>query len=134
MADTPKKKRVLRKAETVREKAAKSSVEKPEKPRRIRKVASKVAAPFMWASRIGSREWYLPMPDNKAGNFLNKKRRFTPGYFRSAWKELRQVNWPTRKETWKLTLAVFLFAIFFGVILAITDYGLDKIFRRILLQ
>lgn len=133
MAQSKSKKRVLKKPETVRERVEKSSVEKPQKTKRIRKVAKKVSKPFLWASSIGQKEWYVPMPDNKTGRFLNKKRRFTPGYFRSAWKEVRQVTWPSRKETWKLTLAVFMFATIFGVILAITDYGLDKLFRRILL-
>jgi preprotein translocase subunit SecE len=128
-----KKKRVLKKPETVRERAVKSTEEKPAKKRRIRSAAKKIAKPFMTVSRIGSREMYLPMPDNKAGNFLNKRRRWTPGFFRSAWKEMKFVTWPTRKETWKLTFAVFAFAIFFALLLGITDYGLDKIFRRILL-
>jgi preprotein translocase subunit SecE len=133
MADK-KKKRVLRKPETVRQRADKAASEKPQKKRRIRNAAHKVSKPFRWASSIGSKEWYLPLPDNKAGRFMNKRRRLTPAFFVSAWKELRQVTWPTRKETWKLTFAVFIFAIFFGVLLAITDYGLDKLFRRLLLQ
>jgi preprotein translocase SecE subunit len=57
-----------------------------------------------------------------------------PRYFRNAFKELRQVTWPTRRETWKLTFAVLIFAIVFGAMVTITDYGLDKVIRRIVLR
>src|SRR5581483_1834266 len=54
-------------------------------------------------------------------------------YLRNSWKELRAVTWPTRKESRRLTLAVILFAVVFGVLIAAVDYGLDKLFKRILL-
>jgi preprotein translocase subunit SecE len=59
---------------------------------------------------------------------------FLIGYFKNSWKELRQVTWPGRKETWKLTFAVFMFAIVFGTIIALVDYGLDKVFRHLILK
>jgi preprotein translocase SecE subunit len=55
-------------------------------------------------------------------------------YIRNSWRELRQVTWPTKKESRRLTLAVIIFAIVFGVLIAVVDYGLDKIFKRILLK
>lgn len=55
-------------------------------------------------------------------------------YVRSSWRELRQVTWPNRRETAKLTVAVFLFAIVFGAFIALVDYGLDKVFEKILLS
>lgn len=57
-----------------------------------------------------------------------------PRYFRNSWRELRQVTWPNKKESRRLTLAVMLFALLFGIAIAIVDYGLDKIFKRILLK
>jgi hypothetical protein len=51
----------------------------------------------------------------------------------SAWKELRQVTWPGRKETRQLTLAVFVFATVFGLMVTLTDYGLDKVFKKVIL-
>lgn len=57
-----------------------------------------------------------------------------PRYFKNAWRELRQVKWPTRKETIQLTLAVFAFALVFGTLITITDYGLDRLFKRLLLK
>lgn len=57
-----------------------------------------------------------------------------PRYFRNSFKELRQVKWPTRRETWKLTFAVLIFATVFGFIITLTDYGLDKVIKRIVLR
>ena len=55
-------------------------------------------------------------------------------FVRSSFRELRDVVWPNRRQTTQLTLAVFVFAIVFGIIISVTDYGLDKIFKQILLK
>lgn len=134
MADGPRKKRKLRAAsETVRERAE-SKASSPAKPRRIRRTVKTVGRPLRAARRVGAKEIYLPMPDNRFGRFLNKRRYFIPRYFRESWQELRLVSWPNRRETTKLTLAVFTFAIIFGFLVSITDYGLDQIFKRVLLK
>ncbi len=57
-----------------------------------------------------------------------------PRYFRNSFKELRQVKWPDRRQTWRLTFAVLVFALVFGFLVTITDYGLDKVIRRIVLR
>jgi preprotein translocase subunit SecE len=57
-----------------------------------------------------------------------------PRYFRNSWKELRLVVWPNRRETRRLTTAVLIFAVIFGVMIAIVDYGLDKLFKKIILK
>ncbi len=57
-----------------------------------------------------------------------------PRYFRNSWKELRLVVWPSRRESWRLTSAVLIFAVIFGVMIAIVDYGLDKVFKKIILK
>ena len=128
-----KRKLSIKKAPTVREQAKKSQDTKPKK-RHLRTATAKAAKPFKAAKRVGKKEYYLPMPDNKAGRFMNKKRRVTPQYFVGAWHELKLVTWPNRKETTKLTIAVVLFAVVFGLMIAIVDYGLDKIFRSLLLK
>ncbi len=118
MADSPAKpKRRIRKVETVREQAEKQRQEKT-KRRRVRQAASVAAWPFKWL------------------RFLNNRvtRILIPRYIRNSFKELRVVVWPNRKETTQLTIAVFAFAIIFGVLITITDYGLDKIFKKILLK
>lgn len=54
------------------------------------------------------------------------------GYFKGAWKELRQVHWPTRRATWGLTGAVLLFSLFFVVFITGLDAGFKFLFEQIL--
>jgi preprotein translocase SecE subunit len=139
MADDQEKdspKRMLKKRpESFRERAEKAQT-KTDKPRRlrIRKTATSIGKPVKKAAEIGGKEYYLPMPDNRVGRFMNKRRRWIPAYFRNSWKELRLVEWPDRKSTAKLTLAVFIFALVFGTLVAFADYGLDKLFRKVILK
>jgi preprotein translocase SecE subunit len=129
----PKKKRRIRQAETVRQKAEKSAA--PEKKsRRVRRVISTAAKPVKAAHKTGKKEYYLPIPETRIGKFLNKRRRFIPSYFRNSFNELKEVKWPNRKQTVQLTLAVFAFAITFGAIITVVDYILDKIFKNILIK
>lgn len=129
-----KKKRVLKKTETVREKASKQTDAAP-KPRRVHKATGAVKRPISAARRIGQKEYHpIKLPDNRLGRFLTKNRRVTPRYFRESWAELKQVTWPNRKETTSLTLAVVAFALVFSVMIGIIDYGLDKIFKTLLLN
>lgn len=133
MAET-KKKRVLKKTETVREKATKKTEVAP-KTRRLHKATAQAKRPLSAARRLSGKEYHpIKLPDNKLGRFLTKNRRLMPSFFRDAWAELRQVVWPTRRETAKLTLAVFIFAISFGALIAIVDFGLDKFFHNLLLK
>lgn len=124
---TAKKPRVLKK-QTIRQK-----MDAPKGNKRESGVAFIKRRVALFISLL-KKEIYLPLPENKTGKFLNKKRSFTPKFLRNAWAELRQVTWPSRKETWKLTTSVFLFAIIFGLIVALTDYGLDKIFKKVILK
>lgn len=57
-----------------------------------------------------------------------------PRYFINAWRELKQVSWPNSKETRRLTLAVFIFAIVFGTVVSIVDKGLDEFFKKVILK
>lgn len=129
-----KKKRVLKKVETVRDKASKQTSPKT-KTRRLHKATGVVKKPVTAARRIGKKEYHpIKLPDNKLGNFLTKTRRFTPRYFRDAWAELKQVTWPNNRETINLTLAVFAFAILLSALIGVVDYGLDKAFKALLLN
>jgi preprotein translocase SecE subunit len=132
--ETKKKKRKIRSAsESVRERAvAKSNT--PEKKRRVQKTAKTISKPFKAVRRVGGKTYFLPLPDNRLGRFMNKRRYFIPRYFKESWQELKQVTWPDRKETTKLTLAVFTFALIFGILVAVTDYGLDQLFKRTVLK
>lgn len=55
-------------------------------------------------------------------------------YIYTSWQELRDVTWPSRSEGRRLTTAVILFAIVFGALVAGVDWGLDKIFKQLLLK
>jgi len=55
-------------------------------------------------------------------------------YIRSSWQELKQVTWPTKREGRRLTTAVIIFSIIFGALIAVVDYGLDKLFKQLLLK
>lgn len=57
-----------------------------------------------------------------------------PTYLRTSIVELKDVTWPNRLKSRQLTTAVLIFAVVFGIVVAIVDYGLDKLFRNILLK
>lgn len=54
------------------------------------------------------------------------------GYFKGAWLELRQVRWPSRKQTWSLTLAVLLFSVLFGAMIFLIDALFVWIFNKVI--
>lgn len=44
-------------------------------------------------------------------------------YLRDSWREIRQVRWPNRKATWKMTIAVLIYcAIFFAFIILLDTF------------
>lgn len=128
-----KKKRTVKKSETVREKANKQRNGDDKQPRRISRATKKVTSKAGDVAKKGRKHYYLPLPDNKAANWLNKPRHIVPGPIRRAWQELKGVTWPNRSETFRLTVAVLLFAMFFGSLIAAIDYGLEIVFERIIL-
>jgi preprotein translocase SecE subunit len=130
------KKPRVRKAETIRQRnerviartEAKANKQPQRRLRRIIAIAFKPIGKFLY--RIS---WPLRLrPVRFIGRVLG--RIFWPRYFRNAYKELRQVHWPSRRETWKLTFAVLIFAITFGGLAAGTDFVLDKVIRRIVFR
>src|SRR3989344_2304916 len=106
MAQKKAVKRQVKTTDSVREKATKT-VKKPEK-RVSRSTTIKLVKPFRFLRFI------------------------VPPYFRNSWRELKQVSWPSKKQTWQLTVAVFIFALGFAAFITILDWGLDKVFKRIL--
>ena len=134
MAESKKKLVVKRKRETVREKAVKSSAKKDKTPR-IRKLADTASKTKGKVSGILSKE-YTPFKtgDSKAGQFLGKSHRFTPMYFVESFRELKNVTWPDKKTTAKLTLAVFIFSFVLAAIVKGLDFGFEKLFRDVILK
>lgn len=122
---------VKKPATSMRDSAAKSRA-KSDKPKRVRKAADAAKKPVGKVGLALTKEYHL-IPPKDDGNFFTKSRKLTPGFFRSAWAELRQVTWPGRKETWRLVFAVFVFALILGVVIAVLDYGLEKLLREVIL-
>ncbi len=54
------------------------------------------------------------------------------GYFRGAVRELRQVRWPDRKTTWKLTFTVIGYVILIAVTIMLLDALFTFIFNKLL--
>lgn len=52
---------------------------------------------------------------------LRRLRPRLPKYFKESWTELRKVTWPSRREAWKLTLAVFIFSGVFTLFIVLVD-------------
>ena len=53
-------------------------------------------------------------------------------YVKGAWYELRQVRWPDRRETWKMTGALLAFTLFFVVVILLLDAGFSELFKLIM--
>lgn len=128
MADETEKskRRTVKKVESIREKTVKA-VSDSKQPRRLQATTRRVGAPFRASGRAVG----------KLGKF--KVFRIiglilVPPYFRNSWRELRQVTWLKPRESVRLTYAVIAFAAIFGVAVALLDYGLDKIFKQVLLK
>lgn len=125
--------RIRKSAPTVRERveAAKVKDETP-KPKRIRGSIARRSAPLKKLS-IGSRR-PVRIAKKPLGFAARGLKWLVPRYFINSWRELRQVHWPNRKETWRLTLAVFVFAVVFGALVAGVDKSLDEIFKKVVLK
>jgi preprotein translocase SecE subunit len=139
MTDKPSEtaKRRVKNPETFRERALKAA-NTPDKPKvrsRIRSRSGKITSPVL--SPIG--RFFKKLAQIQPFKFIFKicriiGRIIVPRYVRNSWKELRLVNWPSWKQSRQLTFAVLLFAIVFGSLIATVDYGLDKLFKSILLK
>ena len=53
-------------------------------------------------------------------------------YLRDSWRELRQVRWPNRKATWKMTLAVLIYCAIFIIFIMLLDALFTFIFDLLL--
>lgn len=133
--DAPKrsKRRLRTSPQTVRERTEKLQQESA-KPKRHSKARAFFGG-FFWPLRALGRLLA------RLGRFLGRFRVFrwiglvlVPPYFRNSWRELRQVTWPDTSTTFRLTKAVIVFSVFFGLIVYGVDIVLDKIFKEIILQ
>lgn len=125
--DTAKpKRRLVKKPETVREMAEKAA-ESSKQPRRLHATKRRVGAPLRATGSV-----FKKLGKFKALRIVGLI--LVPPYFRNSWKELKQVTWPKFRESIRLTFAVFAFAAVFGAVVAALDFGLDKVFKEVLLK
>jgi preprotein translocase SecE subunit len=77
-----------------------------------------------------------PVRRNRVWKFLRRTVLRSPfrGYFVSSWRELKKVQWPNRKTTWKLTLTVVMFSAVFAIITTSLDFGFEKLAKQIFLK
>ena len=54
------------------------------------------------------------------------------GYFRGSVQEIRQVRWPNRKETWKMTFSVIIYVVILATAIMLLDALLQFIFNKLL--
>lgn len=124
MAPKPgRKPRVRKSAPTIRE-LAEANVKAAAEPKTARRHPS-AAKPLKIATRP------LRPVLRLVGRILGW---LAPRYFINAWREVKQVTWPGRRETWRLTLAVFVFAIVFGLMIYGVDKVLESIFKKVVLS
>lgn len=127
----PKKRRV-KDPETFRERALKAgeaqerdaAKAKAKRPSRTKQAGGRAAK--------GIARPFRPVARTKPAKLLGKI--LFPAYFRNSLRELKLVTWPNWKQSRQLTFAVLVFAVIFGAAIAVVDYGLDKVFRSILLK
>lgn len=144
MAETeqPKKKRRLRApSETVRERAVKaqSTAGKPAKKGKIRRFFGVLRWPFKGLAWLAHKpplkqighglRWFFSL---RFMRFLGKVLGLR--FLANSWKELKLVTWPTASQSRQLTIAVIIFSVIFGGLIAIVDYGLDKLFKQVILK
>ena len=113
--------RLRESTETVRDRTTASS----DAPRTVKNSKVRSGLRRFWSLKVWT-------PFRVVGRFLYKY--LVPPYFKNSWRELQLVTWPNRKQTRDLTFAVILFSIVFGIMVAIVDFGLDKLFKKVILQ
>lgn len=53
-------------------------------------------------------------------------------YFRDSFREVRQVRWPDRKTTWKMTISVILYVILIAAVIMLLDALFTFMFNKLL--
>ena len=53
-------------------------------------------------------------------------------YVRDSWREIRQVRWPDRKLTWKMTLSVIIYVVIFAAVIMLLDALFVFLFNKLL--
>jgi preprotein translocase subunit SecE len=125
-----------------RKKSAKPSMRelassKSSKPKRSLRPGSSKFGKFLKRrsdTKAKNKRRLIKLPDNRLGRIIDKTVLALPRYLKGAWGEIRLTTWPNRKETIRLTFAVFIFSSVFAVFVAVLDFVLDKIFKHLVIK
>lgn len=86
------------------------------------------------ALKLLQRRVNLPVKGSLAKNVHAPKWLRAVGvYFVGSFIELREVQWPNRKATWSLTLAVIVFTLIISGLILGLDYIFEQLFKRVIL-
>jgi preprotein translocase subunit SecE len=55
-------------------------------------------------------------------------------YFKESWQEVGKITWPNRQQTIRLTVAVTIFSLVFGIFFGLADIGLSEALKRVVLR
>lgn len=94
---------------------------------KAKKTAPKKAAKTTAAKKAVMKEKVVKEPKKNSsplGKFSD--------YFVGSWRELRQVRWPNRAQTWALTLAVIIFSLALGAMIFLLDLGFTYLFKQVI--
>ena len=107
-------------------KTPEKEVEAPQTVKRVK--AAKDSGPSKKAAKTAAKA-------KKAHEKADKKslaQKESKNYFKNAWLELRQVRWPSKKATWKMVLAIFVYTGIFIAIIMLLDALFTWLFGIIL--
>lgn len=133
-ASKAKQKRHLKDPETFREKALRAAEMKAKPVRSQSKIGNSIRSSINslknGIKKVSQIEGLKPLVI--VLRFIS--RIIFPKYLRTSLEELKQVTWPSFKESRRLTYAVIIFAAIFGASIAAVDWGLGKVFKSLLLK
>ena len=134
MAENSKGRR--RKLKTVRE-TAKEQLQQQQRPTPVKQLLRLVFWPFVslyrWLAQPVHIHEQKGGEDSWAGSWT-KERSLAPAYVRHSFFEMKMVVWPPFNTAMRLTVAVFIFALFFAGLVAFMDWVLTQIFEEVILN
>jgi preprotein translocase SecE subunit len=134
MAKINKPKIRVKKQESVRERADKQRQKQNVEPRR-KKVASAATKPVKGFGKLLTKEYNpLKIKKGKYSKVLGKRINLVPSYFKTSFKELKEVQWLTPKQAASLTFAVIIFSVAIALFVQLLGYGFDKLFKEVILK
>jgi preprotein translocase SecE subunit len=131
-AEKRQKRRLKAPAETVREKQTSAQTKATKSKGRVARAFRPLGWPFRKVAGLKIWQSKFWRPFRFVGKWIGLI--LVPPYVRNSFRELKKVTWPNWRETWRLTFAVLIFSIVFGAVIAGIDYGLDKLFKEVLLK